>query len=630
MDNEAISPFRTVAARYIAATCFVAVSFACAEWLSQHFVSAAASMSLCAIVLSSWLGGIGPGAWAVVLSLLAFDYGFVLPLHSFRVDPVDMPRMVLFSFTATFIGCLGALQHRTARSLRETHRRLAQTVSMLTSANEALQKENAEYLRVADQLRLSSAFLAEGQKISQTGCWRWNIRSATLVWSDEHYRIFGYPPAATPPDFKTIRQRIHPRDRDMVRDVVQRAIEANSAFECEYRVVLADGAIRYVFGTGRPLSYEDGRIVEYIGTTVDVTARKRTEDLLRKSEKAFRTLAENLPDSVVRYNRHCERIYVNPAFERNRRLSAQQALNVPLREAWMCDIPVEDYEAIVQRVLTSGDPGEVSGVWTVPGRARTYNSVRIAAERDADGEIVSAIAISRDITEAKEAEMRVEESRQLIRQLAGRSEAAREEERKHLARELHDGLAQSLLAVRLQLSVLSLEFGAHMPALTKRANLIVGHVDGAIKVVRNAVTSLRPVALDLGVLSALEWLVQEFIGEAGIPCKFSTDLSSIALRESETTALFRIAQEALRNIIRHAHATRACVLLKRETDGWLLEIRDDGVGFDATRKKSKSFGLVGIRERVLMFAGTFDLLTSPGAGTTLRIRIPATVSSEAS
>ncbi|GAB7522279.1 PAS domain-containing protein [Paraburkholderia sp. 2C] len=630
MDNEAVWPFRTVAARYVAATGFVTVSFACADWLSQHFVSAAASMSLCAIVLSSWLGGIGPGMWAVVLSLVAFDYGFVQPLHSLRVDPIDLPRMAMFSLTATFIGCLGALQHRTARSLRDAHRRLAQTVSMLTEANQALQRENAEHLRVADQLRLSRAFLAEGQKISRTGCWRWNIGSATLVWSEEHYRILGFAPAATPPSFEAIRRRIHPLDRDMVRDVVQRAIEANSAFECEYRIVLPDGAIRHVFGTGRPLSYEDGRVVEYIGTTVDISARKRAEDLLRKSEKAFRTLAENLPDSVVRYNRHCERIYVNPAFERNLRLSAQQALNVPLREAWASDIPVEDYEAIVRRVLTSGKADEISGVWKRPGHARVYNSVRIAAERDADGEIVSAIAISRDVTQAKEAEMRIKESRHLIRQLADRSEAAREEERKHLARELHDGLAQSLLAVRLQLGVLSLEFGADAPALTRRANLIAGHVDSAIKVVRNAVTSLRPVALDLGVLPALEWLVKEFTGETGIPCRFSTDLSTIALRESETTALFRITQEALRNIIRHARATRACVLLKRQAQGWLLEIRDDGIGFDASEKKSKSFGLVGIRERVLMFAGTFDLLTSPGAGTTLRIRIPASVSSEAS
>jgi PAS domain S-box-containing protein len=452
----------------------------------------------------------------------------------------------------------------------------------------------------------------------------------TLVWSDEHFRIFGYPVAATPPGMDAIRERIHPQDRDDMRKLLERAIETNSAFEHEYRIVLADGSIRHVLGTGRPLSYEDGRITEYIGTTVDVTGRKRTEDLLRKSEKAFRTLAENLPDSVVRYNLRCERIYVNPAFERNFGVSASQALNAPLELAWATDNSVGEYKEIVRRVLTTGAPGEASGAWSIPGRGRKYYAVRVTAERDGNGDIVSALAISRDISEARKAKMRVEESRRLIRQLAGRSEAAREEERKHMARELHDGLAQSLLALKLQVSVLGLEFGANIPALRARADSIVSHVDSATRVVRNAITSLRPVALDLGVLSALEWLVDEFVADTGIRCHFCTDLSNIALREADTTALFRIAQEALRNIVRHAGATRANVLLKRENDGCMLEINDNGVGFDVTKKKPQSFGLVGIRERVLMFAGTFELFTSPGAGTIIRVRVPATVSSKAS
>ncbi|HTJ94476.1 MAG TPA: PAS domain-containing protein [Pararobbsia sp.] len=629
MDKQSGRLLTMAPARYIGATCCVIISFACAALLSRHFDSAAALIFLVAVALTAWLGGLGPGLWAIALSLLAFDYSFVLPLHSLYMDRVDLPRTLMFSLTATSIGCLGALQNRTARSLRDAHHRLAQTVDMLIATNQALQTENAEHLRVAEQLRLSEAFLAEGQKISHTGSWRWNIGSRTLVWSDEHYRIFGYPVSDTPPDMDAIRERIHPQDRDGMRQEVERAIESNSAFEHEYRIVMADGSIRHLLGTGRPLSYEDGRITEYIGTTVDITGRKSTEDLLRKSEKAFRTLAENLPDGVVRYNLQCERIYVNPAFERNLGITASQVLNLPFEATWAYDKPVDEYRAIVRRVLTTGAPGKAYGGWSIPGRESRYFAVSITAERDRNGEIVSALAISRDISAARKAKKRVEESRRLIRQLAGRSEAAREEERKHMARELHDGLAQSLLALRLQVSVLGLEFGAHVPALKARADSIVSHVDCATKVVRNAITSLRPVVLDLGVVSALEWLVDDFVADTGIRCKFSTDLSTIALREADTTAVFRIAQEALRNIVRHARATCASVLLKRDPDGCMLEINDNGVGFDATKKKPQSFGLVGIRERVLMFAGTFELVTSPGAGTIIRVRIPATVPADA-
>jgi signal transduction histidine kinase len=285
-------------------------------------------------------------------------------------------------------------------------------------------------------------------------------------------------------------------------------------------------------------------------------------------------------------------------------------------------MPVEEYRSLVRNVFATGEPVQVSGIWTQPGKAGEHYAAHLVAERDIDGSIVSTLAMSRNITEEKKAELQLEESRRLIRQLAGRSEAVREEERKHMARELHDGLAQSLLALRLKISVLSLEFGAQAPEIKTRAESMVGLVDDAIKVVRDTVTSLRPVTLDLGMLPALEWLVEQFSADTGIPCEFRSDLPSVALSEKDTMAMFRIAQEALRNIIRHAGASRASMSLSSDAGFYLLEISDDGGGFDPSKINPKSFGLLGIKERVLMFSGTFQLDAAPGKGTTIRVRIP--------
>jgi K+-sensing histidine kinase KdpD len=164
MDNEPGRLLVTAPGRYAGAICCVIIAYACAAWLSRHFESAAASMFLVAIALSAWLGGLGPGLSAVALSLLAFDYSFVSPLHSLYVNRIDLPRMLMFSFTATSIGGLGALQNRTARSLRDAHRRLAQTVAMLTTTNQALKAENAEHLRVAEQLRLARRFSPKARR----------------------------------------------------------------------------------------------------------------------------------------------------------------------------------------------------------------------------------------------------------------------------------------------------------------------------------------------------------------------------------------------------------------------------------------------------------------------------------
>ena len=630
MASRAVSRFTTAFIRYSGATLCVVLAYSLGNWLAQHFISAAASMFMCAIVLSSWLGGIGPGLWAVALSLLCFDYGFVLPLHSLRVAPIDMPRMLIFSTTATFIGGFGALQHRTARSLRRMHDALADTIKVLTGTNLALQWENAQHLRVAAQLRLSEAFLAEGEQISHTGSWRWHIASRTLRLSDEHHRIFGFMPDCRHPGIDAISQRIHPDDRAVLAASVQRAIEAGGPFQCEYRIVLPDGTVRHVCGTGRPLAYEDGRVTEYIGSTVDVTARRQTEDRLRESEKAFRTLAENSPDAIVRYNRACERIYVNPAFERNRGMRADDVLYASLDTGWSSDLPVDDYRAVIRGVLQSGMPQRVTGAWTTPEHGREYFQIHLVAERDAGGEIVSVLAISRNLTEVKQAQLRIEESRRLIRQLAGRSEAAREDERKHQARELHDGLAQSLLALRMEIGVLGLEFAGALPALAPRVATMRQHVDAMIAAVRTTVASLRPSVLDLGIVPALEWLVDGFIAETAVACEFDTALAQVALSEQDTVALFRIAQEALRNIVRHACASNVYVRFSQADHGYLLEIRDDGIGFDPAQRKPMSFGLVGIRERVLMFGGSFDLATLPGAGTALRVSIPASTRRERS
>jgi PAS domain S-box-containing protein len=514
-NSEASDREGSVMLRYGGVTALVLVAFTLATLLAQHFVPTAASLFICTIMLSSWLGGAGPGFWAAVLSIALFKYGFVFPIHSLRISSIDLPRIVLFSCTTLFVGSIGALQNRTAKSLRQAHRVLERTVVILTETNAALQTENAEHLRVAEQLRLSEAFLAEGEKISHTGSWRWSIAERQLVWSDEHYRIFGYPPHAAGFNPDSVRDLIHPDDLPHLRDTMQHAIEAHSAFECEYRILLQDGSVRHVFGTGRPIPSNGEPVAEYIGTTVDISARKHTEELLRKS-----------------------------------------------------------------------------------------------------------------VMESKEAERRVEESRQLIQQLADRSEAVREDERKHLARELHDSLAQSLLALRLQIGVIGLQFGKDSPALPLRIKGMVEHVDESIRIVRNAIASLRPVALDLGAIAAVEWLVEQFISETEIPCEFHAHVPTITLPDKQTTALFRIAQEALRNIARHARATHVRIDLDFVDDHYLLKIRDNGNGFDMSFRKPKSFGLVGIQERAAMFKGVCDIATAPGQGTFLCVRMPVLLSSE--
>jgi len=234
------------------------------------------------------------------------------------------------------------------------------------------------------------------------------------------------------------------------------------------------------------------------------------------------------------------------------------------------------------------------------------------------------VVISHDVTDRKRIERHLQESQFLLRQLAVRNETAREDERKHLKRELHDELGQNLLALRMGVSVIDIQFGSDNAHLREKTQRLMDMLDSTIKVVRNVVTALRPSALDLGIVAALEWLVDEYehFGGSGLRCELHVCEAELELDDVCATAIFRIVQESLTNIVRHAHASKVDITLERSETNYLLEVRDNGQGFDPGIRKEKSFGLVSIRERALALGGEVDIDSAPGRSTSVKVHIP--------
>jgi PAS domain S-box-containing protein len=153
-------------------------------------------------------------------------------------------------------------------------------------ARVAIERDIAE-----EALRRSESFLAEGQRISHTGTWSWNISSGKVAWSEEHFRIFGFDPEKTEPSFQLFLETVHPEDRSFVERGLEEAIREKSGFDMEFRIALADGSIKNVQGVGRPVLKESGDMDHYIGTTVDITARKRAEALLAGEKRLLEMVA---------------------------------------------------------------------------------------------------------------------------------------------------------------------------------------------------------------------------------------------------------------------------------------------------------------------------------------------------
>lgn len=228
------------------------------------------------------------------------------------------------------------------------------------------------------------------------------------------------------------------------------------------------------------------------------------------------------------------------------------------------------------------------------------------------------------LTERKRAEEELRSSREQLRELSRRTRSAIEEERKRIAREIHDELGQELSLAQLELGFIRERLPSTQKDLVKKTKSITKLIDAAIKSVQKISTSLRPTLLDnLGLGAAAEWAVGDFQKRTRIRCRISVDPPDVAVDPERSTALFRILQEALTNVVRHARATKVDVRLALRNDDVQLRVRDNGKGIPAGRiDDPKSAGLAGMRERVLPWEGSVTFNGKPGKGTEVVVTVP--------
>jgi len=366
----------------------------------------------------------------------------------------------------------------------------------------------------------------------------------------------------------------------------------------------------------------EGKVVSVLGIAHDITRLRAIEQALRDSERAFRTLAENAPDPIIRYDRNGRRTYVNPEFERVVGIPAEKLLgHAAGRVPGTTPAVARRVQAKLKKIMASGVLAKFELAWTKDGQARCWY-VHAVPEYDAHGVVQSVLTVWRDIVERKEAEQRLRESYDLLRELTSRRETAREEERKRIARDLHEELGQQLTALRMGASTLRIRFGSDNPELAAHVRKILILADNTMQVVRDVVASLRPAVLDAGIVAALEWLAAEFSRNGQTTCRLRVPQENLSIAEERAIALFRIVQEALSNVSRHAGAKQVFIALEQRGSDCLLEVRDDGKGFDPAAIRGPSFGLAGMRERVLMLGGEISVGSTRGNGTTIRVRFP--------
>jgi signal transduction histidine kinase len=501
--------------------------------------------------------------------------------------------------------------------------------------------------------------LDAAQAITHTGSWEWDIATGVVSWSDELYRIYGIEPRSKAITFEVFLAALIPEDRARIPAEIEAAMARGGRFSYRERIARPTGEIRVLDTIGEVLFAKDGKPCGLIGTCRDVTdeialteAKQRAERVQAGERQALEQLASgaSLRDVLTTIVGLIEELTPSTIASillldaRGKHLKHGAAPNLPEEynraidgaeigpRAGSCGTAAFRGEAVFVTDIQT-DPlwigyrhlVEQHGLracWSFPIRGSEGNvlgtfAVYYREPREPDAESKQLIARAAHVAGIAIERRQLDDQ---LRALTERIEQVREEERTNIAREIHDELGQALTALKLDIAWVT---HRSQGDVTMRLAEMSRSTDDIIGAVRRISAELRPGILDaIGLRAAIEWQADETARRSGIPVEVATNVGDLLLERSLSTAVFRIFQEALTNVVRHAKASRIDVRLWLEHGNLRLDIADDGVGVPEIAPRNSSLGLLGMRERARRVGGECTIRRREPQGTIVALSVP--------
>src|ERR1041384_7258336 len=447
----------------------------------------------------------------------------------------------------------------------------------------------------------------------------YDVSTGTIVWGGDLRRILGMSDEEMHGGFTQWASMIHPDDRDEALRLMEVSEQSLTPYDSEYRFRRADGSYRWIHDRGYFLGNVPGKAIRMIGMMRDIESHKLTEDanvLLAQTLKSVRDSISitHLDDTIL---------FVNEAFLATYGYSSAELLGKNIATVRAPQVPQEVGEELFRKTQTDGWHGELFN------RRKDGSEFPIelwtSLVNDRFGKPIATVGVARDISKRKQEEKMLRSSRKQLQELATRLQTIREEEGTRIAREIHDELAQTLTGLNIDLLWLKKHTSREPVVVGNKLTTMSQRIDAAIQTVRRISTSLRPGVLQLGLQAAIDWQTKEFQTRTGIESTLTANQTDVEISELQSTNIFRILQEILTNIARHARATKVSINLKVENHVLLLEVRDNGRGIlEDELLHTKSLGILGMRERASLLGGDLDIHGAAGIGTTVVVRIPLT------
>ncbi|MCX6291473.1 MAG: PAS domain S-box protein, partial [Bacteroidetes bacterium] len=484
-----------------------------------------------------------------------------------------------------------------------------------------------ERKKIENKLVENETRLKEAQRLALIGSWDSDLINDHIKWSDEVYRIFGLEPQEFKATYQAFLEHVHPDDRSFLNESYNKSIKEKSRFDIVHRIVMKDQSIKYVNEKCETFYDETGKAIRSIGTVQDITERKKAEDEIKLSQERFRTLYEENPLMNFTLDKKGNILSVNKRGAKELEYTPDELIGKPVFRIFHA----EDHEKVLLQIQKCISTPRQSFSWEMSQLTRSGCTIWVSetgtALPDEHGNYL-VMVVCENVTERKKTEEELHQMNEQLRYLSSHLQSIREEERANIAREIHDELGQQLTGLKMDASWLNKKIPAEDKISHDKIKDMISLLDETVKTVRRISTELRPSILDdLGLVDALDWQSSEFEKRTGIHCRFKSTSAEMQLDKNLSTGIFRVYQETLTNIARHAEATEIKTFFELSDQHAILMIRDNGKGFDEAEIKNKhTLGLTGMKERAIMFGGKLTIESSKGKGTAILLRVPLKIS----
>jgi len=503
----------------------------------------------------------------------------------------------------------------------ELEQRVIERTKELAAANERLKKEIAERKRAEDALRQSEERFAAFMDNLPGYSWMKDLQGRYVYVNERVRGLPGYRSLG-----KTDAQ-IWPADlAAQYRANDQQVIAAKKPLHTLEHFQL-EGKHRYMAGSKFPIFDKTGTVALVGGVGVDITERIEAEEAVRRSEEHLRLVIDTIPTMAWSVRPDGVVDFLNQPWSDYTGLSLEQYVQDPTGPIHPEDIPRVIEKWLAQMAVGEGYEDEMR-LRRADGEYRWF-LVRTAPLRDEQGRIVKWYGVSIDIEDRKRAEDRLRATSEQLRALSAKLQSAKEAEGIRIARELHDELGSALTSLKWNLEKIHItlsdpEEALRVPASRREIQAMMSLIDTTINAVRRISSELRPGVLDdLGLAEAIDWQAQQFQARTGIICTCDCSTENVGLNREQSTAVFRIFQEALTNVLRHAQATKVDIKIKDADGQFVLRVSDNGRGITEAEKSGlMSLGLLGMRERARLVGGEVDVIRNEEGGTVISVHLP--------